>query len=131
MFDKVLEMNPQDVLVLNNYAYYLSLLDQDLSKAEDMSSKAVMLEPDNGTYLDTHAWVLFKRKVYSESLYYMKQAMEKTTDPSGVLYEHYGDILYMNGKKEEASEMWKKAKEMGDEVSADLEAKIAGTHVFN
>ena len=110
MFDKVLEINPQDVLVLNNYAYYLSLLDQDLGKAEDMSSKAVMLEPDNGTYLDTHAWVLFKRKVYSEALYYMKQAMEKTTEPSGVLYEHYGDILYMNGKKKEALEMWKKPK---------------------
>ncbi len=131
MFDKVLEINPQDVLVLNNYAYYLSLLDQDLGKAEDMSSKAVMLEPDNGTYLDTHAWVLFKRKVYSEALYYMKQAMEKTTEPSGVLYEHYGDILYMNGKKKEALEMWKKAKEMGDEVSTALDEKIAGTYVFN
>lgn len=131
MFDKVLEINPQDVLVLNNYAYYLSLLDKNLSKAEDMSSKAVMLEPDNGTYLDTHAWVLFKRKVYSEALYYMKQAMEKTTDPSGVLYEHYGDILYVNEKKEEALEMWKKAKEIGDEVSTDLDAKIAGTYVFN
>ena len=131
MFDKVLEINPQDVLVLNNYAYYLSLLDKDLSKAEDMSSKAVMLEPDNGTYLDTHAWVLFKRKVYSEALYYMKQAMEKTADPSGVLYEHYGDILYVNGKKEEALEMWRKAKDMGDEVSTDLDAKITGTYVFN
>lgn len=131
MFDKVLEINPQDVLVLNNYAYYLSLLDRDLSKAEDMSSKAVMLEPDNGTYLDTHAWVLFKRKVYSEALYYMKQAMEKTEDPSGVLYEHYGDILYVNGKKEEAMEMWRKAKNTGDEVSTDLDAKIAGTYVFN
>lgn len=131
MFDRVLEINPQDVLVLNNYAYYLSLLDRDLSKAEDMSSKAVMLEPDNGTYLDTHAWVLFKRKVYSEALYYMKQAMEKTEDPSGVLYEHYGDILYVNGKKEEAMEMWRKAKNTGDEVSTDLDAKIAGTYVFN
>lgn len=131
MFDNVLSINPQNVMVLNNYAYYLSLLDRDLSKAEDMSSKAVMIEPGNGTYLDTHAWVLFKRKVYSEALYYMKQAIEKTTDPSGVLYEHYGDILYVNGKKEEALEMWRMAKEKGDEVSTDLDAKIAGTYVFN
>lgn len=131
MFDEVLNINPDDVLVLNNYAYYLSLLDVDLSKAEEMSSRAVMMEPDNGTYLDTYAWVLFKRKVYSESLFYMKQAMEKTTKPSGVLYEHYGDILYMNGKKEEALDMWQKAKAIGDEVSADLDSKIAGTYVFN
>ncbi len=131
MFDNVLSINPENALVLNNYAYYLSLLDKDLRKAEDMSSRAVLLEPDNGTYLDTHAWVLFKRKVYSEALYYMKQAMEKTTEPSGVLYEHYGDILYVNGKKEEALAMWLKAKEAGDEVSTDLNAKIAGTYVFN
>lgn len=131
MFDNVLNINPDDVLVLNNYAYYLSLLDKNLSKAEEMSSRAVLMEPDNGTYLDTYAWVLFKRKVYSEALYYMKQAIEKTTEPSGVLYEHYGDILYMNGKKEEALKMWQKAKEMGDETSTDLDAKIAGTYVFN
>ena len=37
----------------------------------------------------------------------------------------------MNGKKKEALEMWKKAKEMGDEVSTALDEKIAGTYVFN
>lgn len=132
MFDNVLNINPKDILVLNNYAYYLSLRDERLDKAEEMSSQAVALEPENGTYLDTYAWVLFKRKVYSQALYYMKLAMEKTKEPSAVLYEHYGDILYVNGEKEQALEMWKKAKEMKDEeVSKDLDAKIEGTYIFN
>ena len=50
--------------------------------------------------------------------------MENTTEPSGVLYEHYGDILYMNGDKEEALKMWKKALELGDDISDDLKNKI-------
>jgi len=131
MFDNVLNINPNDVLVLNNYAYYLSLKDEQLDKAERMSSQTVLLEPDNGTYLDTYAWVLFKRKDYSQALYYMKLAIEKTEEPSGVLYEHYGDILYMNGDKDKALEMWKKAKDLGGEVSEDIDKKLSGVCEFN
>lgn len=123
MFDNVLKINPEDVLVLNNYAYYLSLKNEKLDLAEKMSSKAVSVEPGNGTYLDTYAWVLYMRKDYSQARYYMKLAIEKTEEPSGVLYEHYGDILYRNGDKEKALEMWKKALEIGGEVSKDLNVK--------
>lgn len=124
MFDNTLNVNPNNALVLNNYAYYLSLRNERLDLAEKMSSKAISLEPDNGTYLDTYAWVLFMRGEYSQARYYMKLAIEKTKEPSGVLYEHYGDILYRNDNKEEALKMWKKALEFGDEVSDELKVKI-------
>lgn len=124
MFDKVLMINPNDILVLNNYAYYLSLKNERLDLAEKMSSKAVALEPNNSTYLDTYAWVLYKRKVYSQARYYMKQAIEKSKEFSGVLYEHYGDILYHSGEKEEAVKMWKKALEIGTEISDELKKKV-------
>ena len=124
MFDQVLKINPNDILVLNNYAYYLSLKGERLDKAENMSSKAVSLEPDNATYLDTYAWVLYKRKDYSQARYYMKLAIEKTEDPSGVLYEHYGDILFHHGDHEEALKMWKKALELGGEISDELKEKV-------
>lgn len=130
MFDNVLNINPNDAMVLNNYAYYLSLLGENLSKAERMSSQAVTLESENGTYLDTYAWVLYMRKDYSQALYYMKLAMQYSKEVSGVLYEHYGDILYMNGDKVKAVEMWKKAMEAGDETSSDLPAKISGEYKF-
>ena len=124
MFDDVLKINPDDVLVLNNYAYYLSLRNERLDEAERMSVKAVKIEPNNGTYLDTYAWVLFMRKNYSQAKYYMKMAIDNTKVPSGTLYEHYGDILYMSGDKEKALEMWKKARELGDDVSDEIESKI-------
>lgn len=124
MFDDVLYINPNDVLVLNNYSYYLSLKNMRLDDAEKMASKAVSLESDNGTYLDTYAWVLYMRKDYSQAKYYIKRAIEKTEKPSGVLYEHYGDILFMSGEKEEALKMWKKALEIGDDYSSVLKQKI-------
>lgn len=124
MFDQVLKINPNDILVLNNYAYYLSLRGENLSLAEQMSSKAVSLESDNPTYLDTYAWVLYKRGNYSQAKFYMKLAIEKSKEPSGVLYEHYGDILYKNNEKEEAMKMWKKALEINTEVSNELKNKI-------
>lgn len=124
MFDQVLKINPNDILVLNNYAYYLSLRGENLSLAEQMSSKAVAMESDNATYLDTYAWVLYKRGDYSQAKFYMKLAIEKSKEISGVLYEHYGDILYKSGNKAEALEMWKKAMELGTEVSGDLKQKV-------
>lgn len=124
MFDKVLIINPNDPLILNNYAYYLSLRNEKLDLAEKMSSKAIMLEPNNPTYIDTYAWVLYMRGEYSQARYYMKSAIEKTKEPSGVLYEHYGDILYRSGETDEAVKMWKKAMEIGGEVTGELKKKI-------
>ena len=124
MFDEVLKINPNDILVLNNYAYYLSLRNERLAFAEKMSSQAVAMESDNATYLDTYAWVLYKRGEYSQARYYIKLAIEKDKDPSGVLYEHYGDILYRSGEHQEALKMWKKAAEMGGGVSEELNDKI-------
>ena len=124
MFDEVLKINPNDILVLNNYAYYLSLRNERLALAEKMSSQAVAMESDNATYLDTYAWVFYKRGEYSQARYYIKLAIEKDKDPSGVLYEHYGDILYRSGEHQEALKMWKKAAEMGGGVSEELNDKI-------
>ena len=116
--------NPSNIGTLNNYAYYLSLRNERLALAEKMSSQAVAMESDNATYLDTYAWVLYKRGEYSQARYYIKLAIEKDKDPSGVLYEHYGDILYRSGEHQEALKMWKKAAEMGGGVSEELNDKI-------
>lgn len=122
MYDKVLEINPNDAVVLNNYAYYLALKKENLSKAEQMSAQAVKLDPENATALDTYAWVLYVRGDYSQAQFYMKLCLEKSKETSGIYYDHYGDILYKNGQKEEALSMWKKALELGvdDEKSQEV-----------
>ena len=120
MYDETLKINPNDALVLNNYAYYLALRKENLSRAEQMIAHAVKMEPDNATSLDTYAWVLYVRGNYSQAKFYIKLAIEKSKEVSGVLYNHYGDILYMNDDKEGALDMWKKALEAGIDDKEEL-----------
>ena len=124
-YEKSLEIDDKQPGILNNYAYYLSLEEMELDKAERMISKVIEMEPGNATYLDTYAWVLFKRERYFEALFIIEQAISNTKEPSGVVLEHYGDILYKNGNIEKAVEMWKKAFDTKeDELSDVLELKI-------
>ncbi|MFB6318518.1 tetratricopeptide repeat protein [Saccharicrinis sp. FJH54] len=122
-YDKALQLDDHNLLVLNNYSYYLSLEGHDLDKALEMSSKCVELEPKNSTYLDTYAWILYKKGNYSMAKYFMEQAVDKLTDDNGEVFEHYGDILFKTGDKDKAMEWWKKAKASGYD-SPELDKKI-------
>ena len=123
MFDKQLSADSGNIMVLNNYAYYLSVDNKDLDKAANMSLKTLDKEPNNPTYLDTYAWILFKQKNYSEALKYIEKTLEMDSKPSDVVIEHYGDILFFNGFIDKAIEQWKKALLLGN-GSGNLEKKI-------
>jgi tetratricopeptide (TPR) repeat protein len=122
-FEKVIEIEPDNFVAMNNYAYYLSIKSEQLDKAEALSSKVIIANPDNPTYLDTHAWVLFKRKEYRLAKHYMETAMIKGGNLNDVIVEHYGDILYMLNDIEGAVTNWIKSKELGN-MSKILQQKI-------
>lgn len=113
-YDDVIQLDPENWLAMNNYAYYLSIRSEKLDKAEELSSKAVRANPDNSTYLDTYSWVLFMRKDYTLAKFYMETAIKNGGDKNGVIVEHYGDILFMLGEKEKALEQWKSALATGE-----------------
>lgn len=75
-YDSCLVYNPDNIPCLNNYAYYLSEEDKDLKRAEQMSYKTIKAEPNNGTYLDTYAWILYKLERYEEADIYMQQTLK-------------------------------------------------------
>ena len=91
-YDRTLRNDPDNILVLNNYAYYLAVKNQDLDKALEMSTKAITAEPDNPTYLDTHAWVLYKKGNYKEAEKHMKKALKLLKEPDATYQEHYEAI---------------------------------------
>lgn len=123
-YDSALVYNPSNIGALNNYAYYLSVERRDLDKAEEMSYKTVKAEPNNATYLDTYAWILFEKGNYAEARIYIDNAMKSEGgDKSDVIVEHCGDIYYMTGDVDGALIYWKKALEMGSE-SKTLKQKI-------
>lgn len=125
-YDSALLYVPEDAMLLNDYAYHIAEHGGDLLKAEQMSAKALELSPDNPTYIDTYAWIMFKMEAYFIARVYMEQAISKLSpDDSEVAtyYEHYGDILAMSGDTDAAVEQWKKARENGGD-SEILNKKI-------
>ncbi len=113
-FDKVVKVDPQNYLAMNNYAYYLSLRSIKLDVAEKLSSLVVQNNPNNATYLDTYAWVLFKKKDYQLAKFYQESALSNSTEENPVLVEHYGDILFFLNEKDKAVKQWEKSLKMGN-----------------
>ena len=117
-YDSCLQWKEDNIMCLNNYAYYLSELGQQLNKAEQMSYKTIKAEPKNATYLDTYAWILFMQQRYAEAKVYIEQALQNDSDSSAVIIEHAGDIYIQNKEPERAVELWKQAltKDPGNKV---------------
>jgi tetratricopeptide (TPR) repeat protein len=123
-YDKALKLDPDNAYVLNNYSYYLSLRKANLEKAKQMSAYSNKLEPNNSSFLDTYAWILFQLEDYAGAREWQEKAIKADGEKSGTVLEHYGDILFKLGKKAEAVEYWKKAKQAGTD-SETINRKIS------
>ncbi len=130
LFDESVELDPENHIALNNYAYYLSLAGENLDKAERMSGRVIEKFPDNSTYLDTYAWVLFKKGEYKLARFYMESAIKYGGEDNSTLLEHYGDILFKLQQTDEALKYWQRARELGG-YSEVLERKINNRQYFD
>lgn len=130
-YEKAIELSPNNYLALNNYAYSLCIAGGDLEKAERMSKIAVDADPENVSFLDTYAWICFMKRDYKQALEYIERAMSENgdDDPSAEMFEHYGDILFMNGDPEGALREWKKALDLNPE-SELLKRKVENKTYF-
>lgn len=115
-YDSCLHWKADNIGCLNNYAYYLSVQDKDLSKAEKMSYRTIKAEPTNSTYLDTYAWILFRQGRYEEAKIYIDQALLNDSTPGAVIIEHAGDIYAMCGDADKALEYWQQALDEGGDA---------------
>lgn len=135
LYERAIAIDPHNYLAMNNYAYHLAETDTLLDRAEHYASLAVKNQPENPTMLDTYAWVLFKKKEYSLARGYIDAALriyeggaaaaedeaagdsgedaaaggEEKEGASAEIYDHAGDIYFMNGERADALGYWRKA----------------------
>ena len=121
---KALNLNMNNAIVLNNFAYHLSVNNKSLKQALQMAKRATELSPNNATYLDTLAWVYYKLGEYEQAKKVMQQAMSFDRENSSELALHYGDILDALGSTFMAQTYWRKALERGADA-AKIESRIA------
>jgi len=103
VYEKALVIDPDDATVLNNYAYGLAERDTLLIRAHKMSIKAVEAEPENTSFLDTIAWILFKLGKEEEARDYILKAIGYDEDGiSSEIYIHAGQMFRSIDKKKAA-----------------------------
>ncbi len=123
IFESLIEQEPDNYTVLNNYSYYLAERGEKLAEAEKWSKKAIKNNPDNATFLDTYAWVLYKLKAYEEAEKYILMAMDKGGENDPDVNEHAGDIQAGLKSKELAKSYYLKAQVLGGDRDK-LKAKM-------
>lgn len=119
-YRQAIGLNPDNYMAMNNFAYFNACAGTELGAAELYAGIAIGAEPDNPTYLDTYAWVLFKKGNYKKAKETIDRVLELSLtegadptvdadEPSAEVYDHAGDIYYMSGLHDEAVGFWKQA----------------------
>lgn len=99
MYDRILEYDPYNLGVLNNYAYHLATHKGDLQRAERMSGITIKEQPSNPVYLDTYGWILYMQGQKELALFYLQRALSNSTNEkvSEEIEKHIEAL--QNGKK--------------------------------
>lgn len=127
-YEEALAFNPNNNVVLNQYSYFLALRKANLEKAEKMASTLVKNNPDNPTFLDTYAWVLYMRAKYKEARKVIERAVN-SGNANATHLEHYGDVLFQLGEVDNAVKQWERARGMNAN-SETLNKKIANRKIY-
>ncbi|MDE7472880.1 MAG: tetratricopeptide repeat protein [Muribaculaceae bacterium] len=123
LYDEAIKLDPTNAMAMNNCAYFMAESGMDLDRAAEFSRQSLNIAPDNESSLDTYAWIMFKKSDYKEAKSFIDKALELTESPSAELYQHAGDIYFMNGDPDKALEYWEMAAEL-DPDDALLQKKI-------
>lgn len=128
-YDRAIALDPDNSMAKNNAAYFMACSGIDLDRARKLAQEAVAADPLNPTQLDTYAWVLFKLKEYKDAREQIDLALsscgvkvaegaivvapvegnDDIEEASAEIYDHAGDIYFMNGEPDIAVQFWQLA----------------------
>ncbi len=121
---RLLRIEPNHADALNFLGYLYAETGTHLDEAEKLVHHALKLKPGDGYYMDSLAWVYFKRGDYVHALAAQKKAVSKVKDDP-VMQDHLGDILWRNGMADEARQAWRQAIKLKHSDPASLRRKIS------
>ncbi len=100
--------DPLSAPALNSLGYTLAERGDRLSEAVGFIERALRVEPDNPSYLDSLGWALFKQDRADEAEPHLRKAADALPTQS-VIHDHLGDVLARRGKFVEAIGAWERA----------------------
>ncbi len=127
LFRSIINSDLDNYIVMNNFSYYLSLRGEFLEEAKSLSRRTIENNPENETFLDTYAWILYQLEEYEEAEKYILLALKFGGKDNPVINEHAGDILLKNGSIDLARTYYQQAMVLGGDKAILLE-KIKGIY---
>lgn len=115
-FRKALELDEDNILIKNNFAYYLALRSKDLKFAKKLSQATIKAEPENATYLDTYAWVLFKMGNKGAAAKVIEKALLYDKESNTEILEHAAEIFYEMKEYNKAIELLNRVIQLSDKA---------------
>lgn len=110
-YELAIELNPDNSTALNNYAYFMSVRNENIEQAYEMAMRAVAIEPENASYQDTLGWIYFQKGDYEKAYEHISEAIQNGGDNSATILEHMGDVYDKLGNEESARVWWQRALE--------------------
>jgi tetratricopeptide (TPR) repeat protein len=108
---RIYEKDNEDASILNFYGYLLAEKGEQLDLAEELLTRALSKEPDNGYFLDSMGWIKFKKGDFTGAVGFLERAISKAGDDA-VIWEHLGETYERLGKEREAIEAYEKSLEL-------------------
>jgi len=123
IYIKLITIDNNDAQAFNNYAYSLVERGIELEKALDLASKAIELEPNNASYLDTIGWIYYKKNNFKKAQSFIEESLKINND-NAVVLEHLGDVLMKINKTSDAINLYKQALSI-DKSNQRLKGKVS------
>jgi tetratricopeptide (TPR) repeat protein len=125
VFRQLISREPNNAAALNYLGYMLAERGERLNESVDYIKRALAIDPDNGSYLDSIGWAYYKDGKLDLALDHLKRAADMLTTNS-VVQDHYAELLFRLGRYDAAIEAWNKALSGdGDSIDrGDIDKKI-------
>jgi tetratricopeptide (TPR) repeat protein len=121
-YEKVLTVDPNSVLALNNLAFIYAENLNDLNRAAELAQKARSIAPTNPSVLDTLGWITYKQGGYQQAADLLGQSADKSPDNAEIQF-HLGMAEYMMGQTDAARAALEKAVASATEFEGKEEAR--------
>jgi tetratricopeptide (TPR) repeat protein len=125
VFRQLIAKDPENAAALNYLGYMLAERGERLNESVDYLKRALAIEPNNGSFLDSMGWAYYKDGKLDLALENLKLAADQLPANS-VVQDHYGDVLSKMGRWEDAIAAWNRALAGdGDSIDkGDIDKKI-------
>ena len=111
IYMNLIKSDSLDAQAFNNYAYSLVERNIDLKRALSMAKKAISIEPNNASYLDTIGWIYYKLEDLEKAQKFLEASLE-IIDDNAVVLEHLGDLMMKGNKSKDAKNYYLRALEL-------------------